>query len=82
MHTHIRKMGNSQGVIIPKPFLSQVGLKDEVEMFIEDGTIILRPPHQNAREGWAAASKAIADASDDELVWPEFPNEDDEKLIW
>ena len=30
MLTTIRKMGNSQGVLIPKPLLQQVGLADEV----------------------------------------------------
>jgi antitoxin MazE len=34
------------------------------------------------REGWAEDSKAIADAGDDKLVWPEFPNEDDKFLEW
>ncbi|KAF3995993.1 AbrB/MazE/SpoVT family DNA-binding domain-containing protein [Glaciimonas immobilis] len=27
MKTSIRKIGNSQGVLIPKPFLAQVGMK-------------------------------------------------------
>lgn len=82
MHTSIRKMGNSQGVIIPKPLLAQVGLTDEAEMFIENGAIVLRPPHKKVREGWAAASKNIAASGDDDLVWPEFSNEGDEELKW
>lgn len=82
MHTSIRKMGNSQGVIIPKPLLAQVGLKDEVEMCIENDAIVLRAPHKNVRAGWAAASQAIAAAGDDTLAWPEFPNTDDDKLLW
>jgi hypothetical protein len=34
------------------------------------------------RAGWAAASKALAEAGDDKLVWPEFPNPEDDELEW
>ena len=34
------------------------------------------------REGWEAASRAIAEAADDALVWPEFGNADDETWTW
>ncbi len=33
------------------------------------------------REGWSEASEAIAAVNDDELVWPEFGN-DNESLEW
>lgn len=36
-----------------------------------------RKPQQNVRVGWARASRAIAAAGDDKLVWPEFGNEAD-----
>jgi antitoxin component of MazEF toxin-antitoxin module len=35
MLTTIRKMGNSQGVLIPKPLLQQLGLTDQAEMLVE-----------------------------------------------
>lgn len=82
MKIAIRKMGNSRGVIIPKPVLAQVGLDDEAEMSIEHGAIILRRPHKGVREGWAEASKAIAACGDDALVWPEFGNAQDSELAW
>jgi antitoxin MazE len=82
MKTTIRKMGNSRGVIIPKPLLAQVGLQDEAEMVVEDHAIVIRRPRGAIREGWAEASQAIAAADDDGLVWPEFGNEDDAHLQW
>ena len=82
MHTVIRKMGNSKGVIIPKLLLLQAGLENDVEMSIENESIVLRAPRKKLREGWAESSKKIAEAGDDELAWPEFSNNDDEKLIW
>jgi len=75
-------MGNSQGVLIPKPILAQLGLEDEVEMEVENDAIVLRKPQKKARQGWADASKAIAHAGDDELVMGEFPNVDDAELSW
>ena len=82
MKVAIRRMGNSQGVLIPKPLLVQVGLDREAEMVVEKGSIVLRRPQEKAREGWAEASRKIAEAGDDKLVWPEFGNESDAELRW
>lgn len=40
------------------------------------------PPKRKPREGWAEAFQGIAEADDDALVWPEFPNADDDDLTW
>ena len=40
MKTPIRKLGNSQGVIIPKSMLAQARLQDEAEMVVEKGVIV------------------------------------------
>jgi antitoxin MazE len=82
MKIAIRKMGNSQGVIIPKPVLTQLGLESEAEMSIERDAIVLRKPRKGVREGWAEASKAIAASDDDRLVWPEFGNAGDSEFAW
>lgn len=82
MKISIRKMGNSQGVIIPKPLLAQAGLENEAEMVIENGCIVLRRPRVDSREGWAAASQRIAALDDDALVWVDFANEADADLRW
>jgi antitoxin MazE len=82
MKIAIRRMGNSQGVIIPKPVLAQVGLEHEAEMVVEKGAIVLRKPAAKAREGWAEASDRISRAGNDKLVWPEFSNEGDKDIKW
>lgn len=82
MKTMIRAVGNSQGVLIPKPILAQVGLEHEVEMTVEDGAIVLRPAKSQPREGWAEACRDLRDVEDDVLVWPEFGNDDDGQLSW
>lgn len=83
MRAAVRKMGNSSGVIIPKPLLGQVGLTagDDVELKLESGRIVLEPVRRDPRAGWAEASKAIAE-SGEEPAWPEFANEDDDALTW
>ena len=82
MRVTIRRMGNSQGVLIPKPLLAQRGWEDEVDMAVEDDTLVIRKPKKKAREGWAEASEAVAAAGDDALVMGEFSNADDAELVW
>lgn len=75
-------MGNSQGVLIPKPFLAQLGLEDEVEMEVEDNALVIRRPQKKARTGWAQASQVVAQAGDDVMVMGEFSNADDAEPAW
>lgn len=82
MQVAIRKMGNSQGILIPKPILSQIGLEGMVDLQVKDGVIEIRPLKRNPREGWAQDSQRIAQADDDQLVWTEFGNEGDAELVW
>ena len=82
MLTTLRKLGNSHGVIIPKPLLAQVGMTGEAEMKVENGAIVLRPTRRTPREGWAEASRAVAAGAGESLAWPEFANEGDLALRW
>jgi antitoxin MazE len=84
IHVRIRRIGNSQGVVIPKPVLAQLGLNGEAgaEMTIEGGALVLRRPASPARTGWAEAARKIAEAGDDALVMGEFGNAADEDLAW
>jgi antitoxin MazE len=84
MRAVVRKMGNSSGVIIPKPILAQIGIEagDDLDLSLDDDRIVLVPARRHPRAGWADAAKRIADAGDDALVWPEFGNADDADLEW
>jgi antitoxin MazE len=82
MLTTIRRLGNSQGVLIPKPVLQQLGLVDQAEMIVEGDALILRRPKAAPRSGWAEAAKELAACGDDALVWPEFANEGDSERSW
>ncbi len=82
MQVAIRKMGNSKGIVIPKPILAHVGLEGCADLQLKNGVIEIRPLKRNPRAGWAKDSQRIAQASDDQLVWPEFGDEDSEELVW
>ncbi len=82
MEVAIRKMGNSQGVLIPKPILVQLGLEGTADLQVRDGVIEIRAIRRNPREGWAADAHRIAAQDGNALVWPEFANEGDAELVW
>ena len=84
MDITIRTIGNSKGVVLPKPVLAQAGLADSdcATLSIEDGAIVLRKPSPAPRTGWAAAAQAIATAETEELLMGEFANAEDEDLAW
>ena len=68
MHTtRIVKIGNSRGIRIPKPFLDQLGLENEVEMSVEDAELVIRPVRA-ARSGWEGRFQEMAEAGDDRLL--------------
>ena len=82
MEVTIRKMGNSQGVLIPKPILAQLGLEGTADLQVRDGVIEIRPLRRNPREGWAADAQRVAAQGDDALVWPELASASDDELVW
>jgi antitoxin MazE len=82
MLTTIRRLGNSRGILIPKPLLKQAGLEDQAEILVEGNTLIVRRPKKFPRQGWAEASKEIAARGEDRLVLQDFANEADTEWIW
>ncbi|MDT8341267.1 MAG: AbrB/MazE/SpoVT family DNA-binding domain-containing protein [Longimicrobiales bacterium] len=63
MKTRIVRIGNSQGVRIPKPLLAAAGIEGEVELQVEEGRIVIQraaPP----REGWEEAARRMVEAGE------------------
>jgi antitoxin MazE len=67
MRTRIVKIGNSQGVRIPKLLLERSNLAEEVELEAEENRIIIRSTKQ-PRQDWARAFRAMAERGDDTLL--------------
>ncbi len=78
----IRRIGNSMGIVIPKPVLAQIGLVEQAELTVERGAIVLRKPRKVARTGWSQAAKSVAVQGEDELLMGDFANEADLDLDW
>ncbi len=65
--TRIIKIGNSQGIRIPKLLLEQTNLGEEVELELQQDQIVVRPIH-SVRQYWEKAFQAMAEQGDDELL--------------
>jgi len=84
MRSAVRKMGNSSGIIIPKPMLAEIGLKadDDVDLRIEGDRIVIAVIKPDTRAGWAEDARRIAESGDDRPVLGEFGNDGDDELTW
>lgn len=81
MRTRIVRIGNSQGVRIPKPLLEQAGLPEDVELHAEDGRIVIAAGRQ-PRTGWAEAAQQLRARGEDGLLETPPPRFDSEEWEW
>lgn len=87
MKTRVIKIGNSQGIRIPKPLLDQIGLdpsRDSVELTVEDDRLVIQVARR-PREGWEAQFRLMAERGDDQLLDPEsvmLTERDDREWEW
>ena len=82
MKTRIVKIGNSQGVRIPKLLLERSNLPEEVELEAQDNQIVIRSANR-PRQGWADAFQAMAESGADSLLDENVPTRwDVEEWQW
>jgi antitoxin MazE len=67
MKTSIIRIGNSQGIRIPKLLLEQSRLEKEVELEVSDKQITIRSAGR-PRHGWSDKFKLMAQNKDDKLI--------------
>lgn len=67
VRTRLIKIGNSQGLRIPKVMLEQLRLSDEVELEVQENQLVVRPL-QTPRYNWDKQFQAMAADKDDELL--------------
>ena len=77
MKTKIVRIGNSQGIRIPKPLLEEAGLGEVVELRITETGLALESLSE-PRAGWAEAARALTESESDEEAVPFVSNEFDE----
>ncbi len=67
MKTKLIRIGNSQGVRIPKPLIEESGITEEIEMTLRDNEIVIRSAGK-IRKDWEASFKKMAEQGDDSLI--------------
>jgi antitoxin MazE len=67
MKTKIIRIGNSQGVRIPKPLIEESGITEEIEMTLRDNEIVLRSA-ETTRKDWEASFEKMSEHGDDALL--------------
>jgi antitoxin MazE len=81
LRSKIVRIGNSQGVRLPKLMIEQAGLSEDVELRVEAGQIVIAAP-RIARAGWADAAQRARAAGHDTLE-PSGPTRfDDTEWEW
>ncbi|OGJ87538.1 MAG: peptidase [Candidatus Raymondbacteria bacterium RifOxyC12_full_50_8] len=68
MKVSVIQIGNSRGVRIPKAFLQQCRIASEIDMRIENNSIILDPINRKPRQNWSIAFKTMHENGDDSLL--------------
>lgn len=84
MKANIIRIGNSQGVRIPKVLLEQTRLSGEVEMEVRGNTIIIKTASQ-PRKDWEEKFRAMAERGDDRLLDAEQMGQtsfEEEEWLW
>ena len=67
MKAKVVRIGNSQGVRIPKTLLEQCGLQGAVELEVREGQLVVRSATR-ARAGWDEAFRRMREHGDDVLL--------------
>jgi len=79
--TTLTKIGNSQGIRIPKPLIQQAHLENvNLELEVLDNGLLIKPMHQTSRAAWKENIEKVLsknkNASDDGVL-EEFLNDND-----
>lgn len=77
MRTHLRKIGNSRGIIIPVALLETCELGEEVNLRIEGKTLVVEALNA-PRKNWFTGYKVEEDADE----WRTFPVDDNGEWEW
>lgn len=67
MKARIVQIGNSRGIPIPKAWLDQLGLGEEVEVAVQKDKLVIRRARR-PRQGWGEAFRSMAERGDDRLL--------------
>ncbi len=59
MQTKIERIGEGFSLLLPTELVEECGFGGEATITVQNGTLIVSPAEQKARQGWAEALRAI-----------------------
>lgn len=68
--TRLVRIGNSQGIWIPRVAVEQAGLRGELELEVRRKQLVVRPDSR-PRKGWDDRFRELAERGDDRPPWQE-----------
>lgn len=82
MKTRLVRIGNSRGLRLPKPLIEEAGLRDEVEVTLRDGALVITSA-DHPRAGWEVAVQLLLERREDYRFEDPGPTRfDDEEWEW
>jgi len=66
MQAKLIRIGNSQGVRLPKAFIEQAGLTDRLDIIVSGDAVVIRSS-KRPREDWDLAAEACRQLGEDHL---------------
>ena len=75
-------IGNSKGIRIPKAILEQCNIRDQMDLEVRAGRIILEPIRDSPRKNWADAFRQMAENQEDGLLIPDELEVDADEREW
>ncbi|HUH33040.1 MAG TPA: hypothetical protein VLZ28_03750 [Daejeonella sp.] len=79
MIVKVIKMGDSVGVMLPRAFVEQCSIKDEVSLEVKGNTIVIKTFPTHPRHKWRERFLRAGSLNDNELLMGEFDNSFDRK---
>ena len=85
--TTLTKIGNSQGIRIPKPLIQQAHLENvNLELEVLENGLLIRPVNNSSRDAWKENIEKVMlknEGLQDEAVLEDFLNDNDlEDFEW
>lgn len=75
MEANVINVGNSKGIIIPAKLLSLLGIKESVEISVQDNKLVVCAVSNSPRKDWEESFKKMNENQDDRLLIEDDLNE-------
>ena len=82
MLASIVRIGNSRGIRLPKNILRELNIKDEVEMKVNNDSLIIKRVEKKPREDWNEAFAQMSKVKEDKLLFNENMDSEDFEWVW